>query len=135
MKVVIDTNVLIASFGKTSPYRKIFDSFLNYTYTLLLSNDVLLEYLEVLQQKTNAFVAENIIMSLLRADNSELQEIFFHWSLVEHDKDDNKFCDLAVAGNADFLVTNDGHFNVVKLNSFPPITVVSGDEFMQILNK
>jgi predicted nucleic acid-binding protein len=72
MKVVIDTNVLIASFGKTSPYRKIFDSFLNYTYTLLLSNDVLLEYLEVLQQKTNAFVAENIIMSLLSADNSEL---------------------------------------------------------------
>jgi uncharacterized protein len=82
MKVVIDTNVLIASFGKTSPSRKIFDSFLNYTYTLLLSNDVLLEYLEVLQQKTNAFVAENIIMSLLKADNSELQEIFFHRSLV-----------------------------------------------------
>jgi predicted nucleic acid-binding protein len=50
MKVVLDTNVLIASFGKSSPYRKIFDAFLNYQFSLLLSNDVLLEYLEVIQQ-------------------------------------------------------------------------------------
>jgi uncharacterized protein len=45
-------------------------------------------------------------------------EIFFNWSLIEHDKDDNKFCDLAIAGNADYLVTNDAHFNIVKLISY-----------------
>lgn len=133
MKIVIDTNVLIASFGKTSPYRKIFDGFLNYQYTLLLSNDTLLEYMEIIQQKTNAVVAENIIMSLLSAENIELHEIFFHWSLIEHDKEDNKFCDLAVAGNADYLITNDVHFNVVKLNSFPLISILSAEEFLQIL--
>jgi predicted nucleic acid-binding protein len=69
--------VLIAALGKTSPYRKIFDSFLNYHFTLLLSNDVLMEYLEVIEQKTNPFIAENIVMSLLSADNTQLQEIFF----------------------------------------------------------
>ena len=61
MKVVLDTNVLLASLGKSSPYRKIFDSFLNYDFTILLSNDVLMEYLEVIQQKTNLSVAENIV--------------------------------------------------------------------------
>ena len=133
MKVVLDTNVLIASFGKSSPYRKIFDAFPNYDFTFLLSNDVLMEYLEVIQQKTNLFIAENIVMSLLSADNIELKEIFFHWNLIEHDKEDNKFCDLAIAGNADYLVTNDAHFNIVKLNQFPPVNIVSADEFIKIL--
>ncbi len=133
MKVVIDTNVLIASLGKTSPYRKIFEGFLNYQYTLLLSNDILLEYLEIIEEKTNAFVAENIIMSMLSAENIELHDIYFYWSLIGHDKEDNKFCDLAVAGGADYLVTNDTHFNVVKLNSFPPINILSAEEFLQIL--
>ncbi|MEI9910953.1 MAG: putative toxin-antitoxin system toxin component, PIN family [Bacteroidota bacterium] len=132
--MLFDTNVLIASFGKSSPYRKIFDSFLNYQFTLLLSNETLLEYLEIIQKKANSVVAENIIMSLLCADNTELIEIFFHWSLIEYDKDDNKFCDLAVAGNADYLVTNDTHFNVVKLNSFPPVHIISADEFIKIIS-
>ena len=132
MKVVLDTNVLIASFGKSSHYRKIFDAFLNYRFSLLLSNDVLLEYLEVIQQKTNSVVAENIIMSLLSAENIELHEIFFHWSLIEHDKEDNKFCDLAIAGNADYLVTNDAHFNIVKLNQFPPVNIISANEFLKL---
>ena len=78
MKSVIDTNVLIASLGKTSPYRKIFEGFLNYQYTLLLSNDILLEYLEIIEEKTNAFVAENIIMSMLSAENIELHDIYFY---------------------------------------------------------
>jgi putative PIN family toxin of toxin-antitoxin system len=133
MKVVLDTNVLIATLGKGSPYRKIFDAFLQNRFTLLLSNDVLLEYLEVIQQKTNKLVAENIIMSLLSADNSELHEIYFRWSLIESDKDDNKFCDLAIAGRADYLVTNDAHFNAVKLIPFPPVQVISADEFLNIL--
>jgi predicted nucleic acid-binding protein len=81
MKVVLDTNVLIASFGKLFPYRKVFDTFLNYHITLLLSNDVLFEYLEVIQQKTTPFIAENIIMSLLSAENIELHEIFFNRAL------------------------------------------------------
>jgi uncharacterized protein len=61
MNVVLDTNILLASIGKSSPYRKVFDAFLSYQFTQLLSNDVLLEYLEVIQRKTNLFVAENII--------------------------------------------------------------------------
>jgi predicted nucleic acid-binding protein len=71
-------------------------------------------------------------MSLLSAENIELHEIFFHWSLIEHDKEDNKFCDLAIAGNADYLVTNDSHFNIVKLNRFPPVNIISGNEFLRL---
>jgi uncharacterized protein len=133
MKVVIDTNVLLASLGKISPYRIIFKAFINFQYTLLLSNDVLLEYFEIIQQKANVLVAENIILSMLSAENAELHDIYFYWNLIEHDDTDNKFCDLAIAGGADYLVTNDKHFNLVKLNSFPPLNIVSADEFLQII--
>ena len=34
--------------------------------------------------------------------------------LINADPDDNKFFDIAVAANADYLVTNDAHFNMVK---------------------
>lgn len=30
---------------------------------------------------------------------------------ITHDPDDNKFFDVAVAANADYLVTKDAHFN------------------------
>ena len=72
-------------------------------------------------------------MSILSAENIELHDIYFYWSLVEHDKEDNKFCDLAIAGGADYLITNDTHFNVVKLNSFPPLNILSAEEFLQLL--
>ena len=72
-------------------------------------------------------------MSILSAENIELHDIYFYWSLIEYDYDDNKFCDLAIADGADYLVTNDAHFNVVKLNSFPPLNILSAEEFLKML--
>jgi len=49
--------------------------------------------------------------------------------------DDNKFTDAYIAANADYLVTNDAHFNEVKNISFPPVNVISADEFLEIVKK
>jgi len=49
------------------------------------------------------------------------------------DKDDNKFVDCAVAGNADYLVSNDKHFNCLKEVEFPKLNVVTIDAFVQLL--
>ena len=47
MKVVLDTNCFISCIGKTSPYRNVFDGFLQNRYTLCLSSEILLEYEEI----------------------------------------------------------------------------------------
>lgn len=52
---------------------------------------------------------------------------------ITADPDDNKFFDAAVAASADYLVTNDSHFNEVKPLTFPKINIVSADEFLQLL--
>lgn len=49
------------------------------------------------------------------------------------DDDDNKFADCAIAANADYLVTNDKHFNVLKSVAFPKIQIIKIDGFMEIL--
>ncbi|WP_394338868.1 PIN domain-containing protein [Hanamia caeni] len=51
------------------------------------------------------------------------------------DPDDNKFFDAAVAGKADFIVTNDAHFNEAKKFEFPNVNIISADEFLEILKR
>ena len=57
MKVVLDTNILLVSIAKKSPYRIIFDSLLTNKFDLIISNDILSEYTEIIAQKANAMVA------------------------------------------------------------------------------
>lgn len=133
MRIVLDTNILLTSIPKNSKYRLIFDSFLLKQYTLVLSNEILSEYAEIIAQKANIIVSTNIIEMLLSAVNVDRQDIFFKWQLIEIDKDDNKFVDCSIAGNADYLVTNDTHFNVLKSIEFPPITIINSDEFLALL--
>ena len=44
MKVVIDTNCLLSCIGKKSLYRNVFDAFLQKRFTLIVNNEIHLEY-------------------------------------------------------------------------------------------
>jgi len=59
---------------------------------------------------------------------------YYKWNLISTDLDDNKFVDCALNAGADFIVTNDKHFNVLKSLAFPPIKVIDIDSFKQIIN-
>ena len=133
MKIVLDTNALLISIPKKSKFRLIFDTLINKTDTLIICNEILTEYFEIIDQKANYTVASNIIEMLLSLENVEKKEVYYKWNLIQFDKDDNKFVDCAVAGNADFIVTNDHHFNVLKKVSFPSISVISINEFLNML--
>ena len=70
---------------------------------------------------------------LLSLQNVHKQEVYYKWNLIENDKDDNKFVDCAVAGNVDYLISNDKHFNCLKKVGFPKLTVLNIDEFIELL--
>ena len=55
--------------------------------------------------------------------------------LIEQDKDDNKFVDCAIASNAEYIVTNDKHFDILKAISWPQISVVALQEFAEQLKR
>jgi len=135
MRVVLDTNSLIVSIGRKSKFRPIFDALLNGQIILVVSNDVLSEYVEILEERTNAIVAENIGNLLVRSPDVEKVEIYFKWAAIYADADDNKFVDCALNGNAQLIVTDDKHFNVLKAIEFPKIRVVRTKDFVEMVAK
>lgn len=135
MIVVLDSNVLLISIPKKSLYRPIFDAFLQNKFSVAISNDVLNEYIEVLTRYASIDVADNIAELLLVRENVIKTEIFFQWSLVSADVDDNKFVDLFISANADFIVTNDAHFETLKDVSFPKVTVLNATEFLKLITE
>jgi predicted nucleic acid-binding protein len=72
---------------------------------------------------------------LIESSNVIHQQIYYSWNAIKQDPDDNKFFDIAVAGNADFLVTNDAHFKVLKELSFPKIEIITAEEFLKVLER
>ena len=68
---------------------------------------------------------------LARSRNIIRKDPFFHLDLIKQDWDDNKFVDCAFVCQADFIVTDDGHFQDVSDSKFPRFRVMGLDEFAQ----
>lgn len=134
LRVVIDTNVLLVSISSKSKYHWIFKKLLNSEFDLFITNDVLMEYEEIIASKYNSNVAKNIIRTLLLLPNVYQTTIYYNWNLIENDVDDNKFVDCAINSNSHLLVTSDKHFDVIKNINFPQMTVVSIREFEDLLS-
>lgn len=133
MKVVLDTNSLLVSIGRNSKYRPIFDAILTGEIQLLLTNDILSEYAEIIERKTNSIIAQNISDFLANSPEVEKIEIHFKWAIISQDADDNKFVDCALNGGADYLVTDDKHFNILKRIGFPPLKIIRTEDFLDLL--
>ncbi|MEO0873949.1 MAG: PIN domain-containing protein, partial [Bacteroidota bacterium] len=103
--------------------------------TLLITNDIISEYVEIIERKANAIVATNIADLLVSSPHVEEVKIYFKWSIITEDADDNKFVDCALNGQAKFLVTDDKHFNVLKDIGFPPVQIIRTSKFLEEIKR
>lgn len=133
--VVIDTNCLIQMLGRHSIYHFLWQAFLQEEFILCISNDILNEYEEILTQKASSRVASLFLQVIARAVNVVRKDPYFRFHLIEQDPDDNKFVDCAVVNGANFIVSEDAHFRILKSIPFPAVEVISLDRFAQELNK
>ena len=78
-------------------------------------------------------ITELILNFILYSTNTVIITPYFRWNLISVDLDDNKFVDCALNAGADFIVTNDKHFNVLKNIDFPKINVIDIDTFKTII--
>ena len=132
LQLVLDTNVLLVSIGRQSKYNWLFQDFLNESYDLLVTTPILLEYHEQIALKTRPEIAENILKLILAKPNVIKVDVTYRWSIIVEDPDDNAFIDCAFSGNADYLVSNDKHFNILKRTDFPKIPLITLDAFQDI---
>jgi uncharacterized protein len=133
MKVVLDTNVLLVSFSTKSSYRWVFDAFLNEEITLCVTTDILVEYEEIIGRHMGEKIANTLMQIIENAPNVEYVTRYFKWNLISQDPDDNKFVDCAVSSNANYLITNDKHFEILKKINFPKVNLLKVEEFKKKL--
>ncbi len=132
-RVVLDTNCLLQSLPTRSPYHKIWTDVLDGKICLCVNTEILNEYEEIISIKTNSVIAHNVVEAIARLHTTYFQDVYIHFGLIDVDVDDNKFVDCAVAAGAEYIVSNDSHFSVLKNIEWPKIAVINIREFIHLL--
>jgi putative PIN family toxin of toxin-antitoxin system len=133
MKIVLDSNILLVSIGRRSQFRPIWTAFISGKFTLIVSDDIIYEYEEILQRRASPGIAKVVMDTLIESPKVIYQQIYYSWNAIRRDPDDNKFFDIAIATNADYLVTNDAHFNEAKQLIFPNVKIIDAEEFLSVI--
>lgn len=127
--IVLDTNCLLQSLSRRSQYYKVWEDFVLGKYTLCVSNSILEEYEEIIASHMSLLAAQIAVETILRANNVLRVDARFQFDLIKADPDDNKFVDCAIVANADYIVTEDKHFNILKTKGFPTVEIRRLQEF------
>lgn len=131
-KVVVDTNALVSSLSAKSEFHKLIELILDENISLFITDEIMLEYEEVLQKKYSITVAQNFLSALKQIPTVKYVNIYFKWNLLAQDEDDNKFVDCYLAANAEYLITNDTGYNVLKRVDFPKVNIIKLEEFLSL---
>lgn len=131
--IVLDTNCLLAILPSISPYHQVWTDILSGEVCICVSNEVLEEYEEILGNKTNSNVARAVVRAILEAPKLKRVEPTFFYHMIIADPDDNKFVDRAICGNAELLVTNDAHFDILKTIDFPKVEIIKLQEYIKLV--
>ena len=127
--IVLDTNCLLQILPSRSKYHSLWEIILEGQVCLCVNTEILEEYEEIIGSKTNQVIARNVVEAIARLSNTCFQTSYIHFRLIEKDPDDNKFVDCAIAAGAEFIVSNDAHFSVLKTIEWPEVKVLKLDDY------
>ena len=134
MKVVLDTNCILQIVFPKAIYKEVWDALKARKYTICVSNEILLEYREILERRFHdSLFAEAVVDAILSMPNVERVIPAYRFNLITTDPDDNKFVDCAITAGATYIVSNDHHFAELELYDFPKVDVRTLSEFLSIV--
>ncbi len=133
--IILDTNVVVSALiSKNSPPSKIIDALvLNRKVDLFLSDETLAEYIEVLGREKFARFTD--FKANAEALLNRLHEISFKYAPdirlnIIADENDNRFLELALIAQADFLIT--GNTNDFTIQAIGRTQIVTPREFCDL---
>jgi predicted nucleic acid-binding protein len=91
------------------------------------------EYEEIISSHMSPLAAKLAVEMILRAQNVLRVDAHFRFHLITADEDDNKFVDCAIVANAEYIVSDDRHFDVLSTVLFPRVEVKKLIEFQKEL--
>ena len=135
MTVCLDTSIFVQMFGRKQPFYRILRVSLDGRIILAVLTEILLEYEEITIKLSGAERWREVaaFLDLLTQLHGNIRQIEPHYrfGVVAGDPDDNKFCDCAIAADADFVITEDSHFGVLKSAGYKP-KPLTPDEFIRM---
>jgi len=106
MRIVVDTNVLVSGLlNANGPPAQILGLIINKKMTVLYDNRILSEYYEVLKRKKFRFKKEWIDPLIDFIKIEEEYVIAEPLKIKLRDQDDKMFLEVAMSGNANYLIT------------------------------
>ena len=134
-RIVLDTNCLLASLSRQGSAYLVWKGFQDGRYVLCVSTEILEEYEEIIAEKTTPNLAKNVVDLIVKSENVAQVNTYYRWGLITADPDDNKFVDCALAAGANYIVSDDSHFSVLRDITFPQLLVLRLKEFLETLQK
>lgn len=130
-KVVLDTNIFV-SMALGGQVGKINDEWRAGKFILVVSEDIVSEYLDVLQRPKLHLKSRTIATIVNRVYRktefvTPEEKIF----VVLADTTDNKFLEAAITGKTDYIVSGDKH--LLELIEYKSIPIITAREFIDIL--
>ncbi|MGD1865732.1 MAG: putative toxin-antitoxin system toxin component, PIN family [Phormidesmis sp.] len=136
-KIEIDTSVFISALiGPTGPSRELIRQCLQGKYQPLMGNTLFCEYEAA---STRQRILERCVLSASEIETllgavmsiSQWTFIYYTWRPNLKDKADNHLIELAIAGNASIIATNNlKDFNNTEL-LFPQLTIIKPEELLR----
>ena len=129
-RIVIDTNVVISAliFGSSSSMKAF--TLAKLRVTILISNDVLSELINVLSRsKFDRYITSEIREDFLAGLMLEAEIVPITEKITAcRDPKDNKFLELAISGYADYLLTGDQ--DLLVLHPFRNLQIITVSNFL-----
>jgi putative PIN family toxin of toxin-antitoxin system len=131
MRVVVDTNILISATGWEGNERELIHHALNGEISILISDEILSEYLEVIHRDKFSFLDRKKIKRfiLLLLEFCEVIEVKTKVNVITSDPDDNMVLACAKEGNADIIVSGNAH--LLDLMKWSGIRIITCSELLK----
>ena len=131
MKTILDTNVFISGIFWKGASNKVILNWKEGKFTLVTSLEAVSEIIKVLKD-FKIRLSDDMIRKWidLIVRNSIIVEPKERINIVKDDQKDNIFIETAVAGNVDYIISQDNH--LLKLKEFRGIKIITPEEFNKI---
>lgn len=124
MMVCLDTNVLVQARATGHVFFPILNAWVAGKFGLAVSTPILLEYEEVIARMTGRESWRKFarLMDYVELTTGMLHRVTpqYHFQVISNDPDDNIFTDCAITAGADFMVTEDRHFDPLATAGYHP---------------
>jgi len=124
MIVVVGTNALVQMMGRASPFAELKSALEQGRISWAVSTSILMEYEEVIRRHAGAdawvIVARMIEIIAQLRQSIIFTSPTFRFRNITGDPDDDAFADCAIVANAEWIITEDRHFDVMRGAGYKP---------------